>query len=306
LRRLISRDFTPRRIRELEPRIRQIASDLLDKAYAKGEFDLMADLANVLPVMVIAEMLGVPPELNATFKQWSDALVAGGNAMPGTPPPPEVIKSVDAIGDYFTAEIEKRRQHPGADLVSALVAAHDGEALSSADLLSFVTLLLVAGNETTTNLIGNGMLALGRHPDQFDLLKRKPEILPTAIEEMLRYDGPVQSTARFPKAPVQVAGVEIPAGAIVLVIIAAANHDPNQFPNPGQFDVARTPNDHVAFGEGIHFCIGAPLARMEANIAFEALLSRFPRLRLKDPAIKPVHKGSYFLRGLESLPMALE
>jgi pimeloyl-[acyl-carrier protein] synthase len=306
LRRLVSRDFTPRRIRELEPRIRQIASDLLDKAYANGEFDLMRDLANVLPVMVIAEMLGVPPELNATFKQWSDALVAGGNAMPGTPPPPEVIKSVDAIGDYFTAEIEKRRQHPGADLVSALVAAHDGEALSSADLLSFVTLLLVAGNETTTNLIGNGMLALGRHPDQFDLLKRKPEILPTAIEEMLRYDGPVQSTARFPKAPVQVAGVEIAAGAIVLVIIAAANHDPNQFPNPGQFDVARTPNDHVAFGEGIHFCIGAPLALMEANIAFEAMLSRFPWLRLKDPAIKPVHKGSYFLRGLESLPMVLD
>jgi pimeloyl-[acyl-carrier protein] synthase len=226
--------------------------------------------------------------------------------MPGSPPPPEVIKSVDAIGDYFTAEIEKRRQHPGADLVSALVGARDGEALSPADLLSFVTLLLVAGNETTTNLIGNGMLALGRHPDQFDLLKRKPELLPVAIEEMLRYDGPVQSTARFPRAAVQVAGVEIPAGAIVLVIIAAANHDQNQFPNPDQFDIARTPNDHVAFGEGIHFCIGAPLARMEANIAFEAMLSRFPRLRLKDPAMKPVHKGSYFLRGLESLPMAID
>jgi cytochrome P450 len=307
LRKMVSRDFTPRRIREMEPRIREIAKELLDKVEAKGEFELMADLANVLPVTVIAEMLGVPAELSATFKHWSDTLVGGENNVPGAPPPAKVVRVVDEIGDYFTAEIEKRRINPGPDLVSALVAAHDeGDAISAADLLSFVTLLLIAGNETTTNLIGNGTLALGRNPEQLDMLKRDPAMIPRAIEEMLRYDGPVQSTVRFTKQAMQLGGTEIPAKAIALMIVAAANRDPAQFKEPEKFDITREPNDHVAFGEGIHFCIGAALARMEATIAFEAMLARFPRLRLKDPAIKPVYKGSYFLRGLESLPLAIE
>jgi cytochrome P450 len=307
LRRLVSRDFTPRRIRELEPRVREIANEQLDKVEAKGEFDVMADLANVLPVTVIAEMLGVPQELNARFKHWSDTLISGDNSVPGTPPPPEIVRTVDELGDYFAAEIEKRRASPGPDLVSALVAAHDeGDVMSSADLLSFVTLLLIAGNETTTNLIGNGTLALGRHPDQFDALKRNPAMIPRAIEEMLRYDGPVQSTVRFTRQPVQLGGAQIPAEAFVLMIVAAANRDPAQFKAPEKFDITRDPNDHVAFGEGIHFCIGAPLARMEARIAFESMFERFPQSRLKDPAIKPKYKGSYFLRGLESLPMAID
>ena len=307
LRKIVSRDFTPRRIRELEPRIRQIAKDLLDKVEAKGDFELMADLANVLPVTVIAEMLGVPAELHKTFKHWSDTLIGGDNNMPGAPPPPETIRMVDELGDYFTAEIEKRRANPGPDLVSALVAAHDeGDAMSAADLLSFITLLLVAGNETTTNLIGNGTLALGRNPEQFDALKRNPTMLGGAIEEMLRYDGPVQSTVRFTKKPVHLGGAEIPANAFALMIVAAANRDPAQFKDPEKFVITREPNDHVAFGEGIHFCIGAPLARMEARVAFEAMLERFPKLSLKDPAIKPKYKGSYFLRGLNSLDMAIE
>jgi pimeloyl-[acyl-carrier protein] synthase len=307
LRRLVSRDFTPRRIRELEPRIREIAKDLLDKVEARGQFDLMADIANVLPVTVIAEMLGVPPELNARFKRWSDTIIGGDNRMPGMPPPPELVRAIDELGDYFTDEIERRRAHPGPDLVSALVAAHDeGEVMSAADLLSFITLLLLAGNETTTNLIGNGTLALGRNPDQFDALKRNPAMLPRAIEEMLRYDGPVQSTVRFAKEAVSLGGTEIPAGALALMIVAAANRDPAQFKDPQKFDITRDPNEHVAFGEGIHFCIGAPLARMEARITFEAMLERFPRLRLKDPAMKPVYKGSYFLRGLESLPLEID
>jgi cytochrome P450 len=307
LRKMVSRDFTPRRIRELEPRIREIAKDLLDKVEAKGDFELMADLANVLPVTVIAEMLGVPPELNAKFKHWSDTIIGGDNNVPGSPPAPETIRMVDELGDYFTAEIEKRRSRPGPDLVSALVAAHDeGDAMSSADLLSFITLLLIAGNETTTNLIGNGMLALGRNPEQLEALKRTPAMIPRAIEEMLRYDGPVQSTVRFTKAPVELGGTTIPAQAFALMIVAAANRDPAQFKDPGKFDITRDPNDHVAFGEGIHFCIGAPLARMEARISFEAMLARFPKINLKDPAIKPKYKGSYFLRGLESLPLAIE
>jgi pimeloyl-[acyl-carrier protein] synthase len=307
LRRLVSRDFTPRRIRELEPRIREIAKDLLDKVEARGQFDLMADIANVLPVTVIAEMLGVPPELHAKFKHWSDTIIGGDNRMPGMPPPPELVRAIDELGDYFTDQIERRRAHPGPDLVSALVVAHDeGEVMSAADLLSFITLLLLAGNETTTNLIGNGTLALGRNPDQFDALKRNPAMLPRAIEEMLRYDGPVQGTVRFAKEAVNLGGAEIPAGAFALMIVAAANRDPAQFRVPEKFDIARDPNEHVAFGEGIHFCIGAPLARMEARITFEAMLERFPRLRLKDPAMKPVYKGSYFLRGLESLPLEID
>ena len=307
LRRLVSRDFTPRRIREMEPRIREIAKELIDATSRKGDFHVMSGIANALPVMVIAEMLGVPPELNAKFKHWSDTIIGGDNNVPGAPQPPESIRAIDELGDYFTAEIEKRRANPGPDLVSALVAAHDeGEVMSAADLLSFVTLLLVAGNETTTNLIGNGTLALGRHPDQLDALKRDPAMLPRAIEEMLRYDGPVQSTVRFTKQPVQLGGTEIPAGAFAMMIVAAADRDPAQFKNPEKFDITRDPNEHVAFGEGIHFCIGAPLARMEARIAFEAMLERFPRLRLKDPAIKPTYKGSYFLRGLESLPLAID
>ena len=306
LRRLVSRDFTPRRIRELEPRIREIAAEILDRAERAREFDVVKDLANVLPVTVIAEMLGVPPEQHATFKEWSDKLIDAGNNLPGTPTPPEVVRTIDALTDYFEVEIEKRRKHPGPDLVSALVQAHDeGDALSSADLLNFVSLLLIAGNETTTNLIGNGTLALMRNPDQLARLREHPELLPRAIEEMLRYDGPVQSTVRFAKVAADVGDVEIPAGTIAFIVLAAADRDPAKFPQPEKFDITRDPNDHVAFGEGIHFCIGAPLARLEAAIAFGSMFERFKHLSLKDPGLQPKYKGSYILRGIESLPMAI-
>jgi pimeloyl-[acyl-carrier protein] synthase len=307
LRKLISRDFTPRRIRQLESRIREIASEILNRAEGAHEFDVVKDLANVLPVVVIAEMLGVPPEHHRTFKEWSDKLIDAGNNLPGTPTPPDVVRTIDTLTDYFEAEIDKRRKQPGPDLVSALVQAHDeGDALSSADLLNFVLLLLIAGNETTTNLIGNGTLALLRHPDQLKLLQEQRELLPRAIEEMLRYDGPVQSTARFPKATAGVGGTDIPAGAFAFVVLAAANRDPAKFREPEKFDITRDPNDHIAFGEGIHFCIGAPLARLEAAIAFGSILDRFDHLSLKDPEFKPKYKGSYILRGLESLPIAIE
>lgn len=307
LRRLISRDFTPRRIRELEPRIRQLATELLDDAARRGEFDLMADFANVLPVKVIAAMLGVPEEKYATFKDWSDRIIAAGNNPPGASTQPDQIEAIDALVDFFREEIERRRREPGADLVSALVAAHDdSEALSMAEVLSFLALLLIAGNETTTNLIGNGTLALMRNPRQLELLRAHPELLESAIEEMLRYDGPVQATARSPKSATHLGGVEIPGGGILVVVLAAANRDPAQFPEPERFDITRTPNEHLAFGEGIHFCIGAPLARMEARIAFGEMLARFPNLRMKDPAQAIAYKGSYFLRGLQKLPLAAD
>ncbi len=307
LRRLVSRDFTPRRMRELEPRIREIAAAILDAARLSGEFDVVKDLANVLPVTVIGEMLGVPAELNATFKQWSDKLIEAGNNLPGRPTPPDVVKTLDALTDYFSLEIERRRRTPGPDLVSALVRAHDeDDVLSPADLLNFVSLLLIAGNETTTNLIANGTHALMRNPDQIGLLINDRGLVPDAIEEMLRYDGPVQATARFPKQMADVGGTQVPAGAIVFILLAAADRDPAKFTDPGKFDVRRSPNEHLAFGEGIHFCLGANLARLEAAIAFEAMLERFPRMHLKDPEMKPKYKGTYFLRGIESLPMAIE
>ncbi len=191
--------------------------------------------------------------------------------------------------------------------MSALVRAHDeDDVLSPADLLNFVALLLIAGNETTTNLIANGTHALMRNPDQIELLIKDRALVPVAIEEMLRYDGPVQATARFPKQTADVGGTPVPAGAIVFILLAAADRDPARFNDPGSFDIRRSPNEHLAFGEGIHFCLGASLARLEAAIAFEAMLERFPRMHLKDPDFKPKYRGSYFLRGIESLPMAIE
>jgi cytochrome P450 len=306
LRRLVSRDFTPRRIREMEPRIREIATSLLDEVEGRGSFEVMADLANALPVMVIAEMLGVPPEQYQTFKEWSDIIIAGENTIPGQPIPDDVVEITNQLRSYFAREIEKRRTQPGPDLISALVTAHvDNEAMSAEELIAFVVLLLLAGNETTTNLIGNGMLALARHPDQMELLRRSPELGPRAIEEMLRYDGPVQATSRRATADVEIGGTAIPARAECFVLLAAANHDAAQFPDPDRFDITREVRDHVAFGEGVHFCIGAPLARLEGAIAIGETLRRFPKLHLADPSAPLTYKGSYFLRGLDSLRMEI-
>jgi cytochrome P450 len=307
LRRLVSRAFTPRRIRDLEPTIREFTNTLLDRVAANGALEVMADLANPLPVMVIAEMLGVPSEDYQTFKQWSDQVIESDNTPPGIALPDSVRDAFKSLREYFVREIEQRRRNPGRDLVSALVAARDeADALTEEELITFVVLLLLAGNETTTNLIGNGMLALGRHPEQLLELGRKPELMPSAIEEMLRYDCPVQSTARFPKIDVAIEGVELKANTVTFVMVAAANRDPAQFPNPDTFDIRRQPNDHLAFGEGIHYCLGAPLARMEGAIAIGAALARFPHLRLINPEQQFTYKGSYFLRGLAELPMALE
>jgi len=188
-----------------------------------------------------------------------------------------------------------------------LVAAHEeAEALTEQELIAFVLILLLAGNETTTNLIGNGMLALGRNPDQMARLKTDPALIPGAIEEMLRYDCPVQSTARYPKVDVEVGGTLLKANTVTFVMVAAANRDPAQFPHPDTFDIARDPNVHLAFGEGIHYCLGAPLARMEGAIAINAALARFPHLRLAQTDAPLRYKGSYFLRGLAELKMALE
>ncbi len=306
LRRLVSRDFTPKRIRELEPRIREITRTLLDKVQARGEFEVMADLANALPVMVIGEMLGVPPEKYEIFKEWSDTIIAGDNALPGSRQAPELMRARRALIDYFAEETEKRRRNPGPDLVSALVAHHDAETLGADELLGFLILLLLAGNETTTNLIGNGLHALGRNPGQLERLRKEPALMPRAIEEMLRYDGPVQSTVRRPVARLEIGGTPVDPDTVAFILLAAANRDPAHFDDPDRFDITRDPNDHLAFGEGIHFCIGAPLARLEGAIAIGSALERFPRLRLANPEAPLSYKGSFFLRGLSSLKMAID
>jgi pimeloyl-[acyl-carrier protein] synthase len=306
LRKLVSRAFTPKRIKDLEPKIREFTAQLLDRAAAKGEFELMADLAVPLPVMVIAEMLGVPPADYEQFKAWSDVIIEADNTLPGAPIPPVIKEAFEALSKFFIGEIAKRRQQPGPDLVSALVAARDeNDSLTEEELIAFAILLLLAGNETTTNLIGNGTLALMRHPDELARLWRDADLMPRAIEEMLRYDPPAQSTVRISKADAVVNGVEIKAQSGVFVVLAALNRDPAQFPDPDSFDITRDPNDHLAFGDGIHFCLGAALARLEGAIAFGAMRERFPRLHLADPAAEVKYKGSYFLRGLAELRMTV-
>jgi cytochrome P450 len=303
----VSRDFTPRRVRELEPRIHEITNQLLDAVQRKGSLDVMADVANALPVMVIAEMLGVPPDMYQTFKHWSDKIIESDNVLPGMPIPDDIKQAMSELRAFFAQEIDKRRGKPGTDLVSALVAAHEqGESLSAGELQAFVILLLLAGNETTTNLIGNGTLALGRHPEQMAMLRQKPELMPQAIDEMLRYDGPVQSSFRTAIRDTNVGGTLIKAGMGAFVMVAAANRDPAHYPNPDKFDITRNPNDHLAFGEGIHFCLGSGLARMEGAIAIGAMLQRFPKLRLAKPDAPLAYKGSYFLRGLAHLEMAID
>lgn len=306
LRRLVSKAFTPKRVQELEPRIRALTNDLLDRAAQTGEFEAMAELANPLPMIVIAEMLGVSPADHERFKRWSNDLVGSFGRDITAGPSPEGIAAKDALRGYLAEAIEARRAAPADDLISALVAARDeAEALSENELLAFVVLLLLAGNLTTTNLIGNGLLALCRYPEQQRRLRENSDLTPKAIEEMLRYDPPVQMTVRTPTVTVNVGGTEIPANSMVLVLIAAANRDPTQFANPETFDVGREPNQHLSFGEGIHFCLGAPLARLEGAIAIETVLDRYPRLRLANPDNKLEYCGSMALRGLNALRLTV-
>ncbi len=305
LRKLVSKAFTPRRVRELEPRIRAITDELLRDVAKGGHFDAIAELANPLPVIVIAELLGISPGDHEQFKRWSNDLIGSFGREMATGPAPEGIAAKDSLRGYLSKAVAARRAKPADDLISALVAARDEtEALNEDELLAFVVLLLLAGNETTTNLIGNGLLALCRHPEEQDRLRKNPELMPHAIEEMLRFDPPVQMTVRTITEATEIGGTRVEPSSMLFVLIAAANRDPAQFPNPETFDIARDPNQHLSFGEGIHFCLGAPLARLEGAIAIEAMLKCFPRLRLANPTTKAEYRGSMALRGLANLAIA--
>ena len=306
LRRLVARDFSPRRIAAMEAHIAEVTRELLDQNVRGDSFDAMSAFADQLPVVIIAEMLGVPIADRERFRTWSDVIASNSVTTPGIPPPPIVAEAVTALREYFTEAINRRRVERGDELISALVAAHDdAEALSTDELLAFVVLLLIAGNETTTNLIGNGLLALARNPREYQRLRNDRALIPAAVEEMLRYDSPVQTLMRFATHDADVGGTAITAGSVVATMFGAANRDPAQFAEPNRFDVGRNPNEHVAFGEGIHFCLGAPLARLEARLAFEAMVDRFATIDLAAPDMPLQYRGSFITRGLKHLPLAV-
>ncbi len=303
LRRLVSRAFTPRRVEGLRPRIQQIADELVETMAARGTADLIDDFAFPLPITVICELLGVPAEDRATFRDWSGTLIGPALDEEGVRHRQEVNLAIRA---YFTGIVAERRAAPRDDLISALVAARDDdELLDDQELLATLVLLLIAGHETTVNLIGNGMLALLTDPGQLRLLRDRPELLPSAIEEFLRYDGPIErATFRFATEDFDLAGVHIPKGSPVHILLGAADRDPEAFDAPDTLDITRADNRHVAFGHGVHFCLGAPLARLEAQIAFGTLLNRLPGIELACPPGEVTWQwpGS-LVRGVKALPV---
>lgn len=296
LRNIVSRAFTPRSIAELEPRVREITVELLDGIDLDAPFDIVERFAIPLPITVIAEMLGVDPADRADFKRWSNAIV-------GTVPMhPEKLRK--EFGTYFGRVVDARRVEPRDDLITRLVHL-DGDQLTEDELMAFVMLLLVAGNETTTNLIGLATVHLWRHPDQRDAMVSDPSLIANAIEEILRYDGPVHMVPpRIVTEDVELGDVALRIGSWVMLMLGAANRDPERFDDPDTFDVTRPDaSAHVGFGAGIHFCLGAPLARLEGRVAFEELLARAPRLRVADPDAPIAFSGSSFLRSIASLPV---
>jgi cytochrome P450 len=305
LRGLVSKAFTPRVVEGLRPHIQQIVDGLLDRVEGAHAMDLIEDFAYPLPIIVICELLGVPVEDRDRFKGWGLDIARGLDAIL-LPPDSEIAQrsaaARRALSDYFRELIAERRTSPRADLLSGLIAAEEvGDRLTEPELLATGILLLVAGHETTVNLLGNGTLALLRQPAELRRLRENPGLIPSAVEELLRYDGPVQRTARVPSEAVTVGGRTIAQGDLVLPFIGAADRDPAQFPDPDVLDIARADNRHIAFGWGIHFCLGAPLARVEGQIAINALLQRLPKLALATD--RPEYRQSLTLRGLKALPV---
>jgi cytochrome P450 len=303
LRKLAVREFTPRRVQSLGPRVQEITDRLLDamEQEPSRRGDLVDAFAFPLPIAVICELLGVPNLDHDKFRTWS-------NTSQGHPSPEVRQGAADALNHYLMDLLADKRKRRSDDLLSALLhtADQDGDRLSQEELLGMAWVLLVAGHETTVNLISNGMLALLTHPDQLAALRADPDgLLDGAVEEILRYDGPVETpTARFTTEPVEIGGTVIPGdGRLVLVAIADADRDPDRFPEPDRFDIRRDARGHLAFGHGLHYCLGAPLARLEARIALRSLLERFPRLALDTAPGAVPWRGGHLIRGPERLPV---
>jgi pimeloyl-[acyl-carrier protein] synthase len=305
LRSLVSKAFTPRVVEGLRPRIQQIVDGLIARAEAAGSMDLIEEFAYPIPVNVICEMMGVPVKDHERFKGWSLDIARGLDSI-WLPPDSEIPRrsaaARHAISDYFRELIAQRRASPRGDLLSALIAAEEaGDKLNEEELLATCILILIAGHETTVNLIGNGVLALLRNPEELRRLRATPGLITTAVEELLRYDGPVQRTARVASDDATIGGRTIRKGEMVMPFIGAADRDPAHFPEPDRLDLARADNRHIAFGWGIHFCLGAPLARVEGQIAINTLVQRLPRLAFVSDTVE--YRQSLTLRGLKALPV---
>ena len=302
LRALVNKAFTPKTVNALEPHIRSILATLLDDIEDPGAFDLMQAVAQPLPVIVIAEMLGVPPEDRPQFKVWSAQRARLLEPTIGRREREAGAAASRAFDAYFRSIVEARRAEPRDDILSALVQAEDeGERLTERETLNMLRLLLIAGNETTANLIGNGTLALLRNPEQLRRLRDDPGLIPAAVEELIRFDSPVQTDFRRVLADCEVNGFPVRKRDNIVVLLGAANRDPEMFENPDRLDVGRDQRSHLSFGRGIHHCLGAPLARLEGRIVLEMLLERFSEIGLLTD--RPRFHRTIVLRGLESLPL---
>src|SRR5262245_47820237 len=304
VRSLVSKAFTPRRVEALRPRVEEIVDELLEAVAGRGELELVRDLAHPLPVIVIAELLGVPLEDRERFRGWSNDVVQILDLLSGREGLGPAWRGSEGLATYFRGLLAERRRAPRDDLLSAMLAAEeDGRALDEADLLSLCALLLAAGHETTTNLIGNAVLALLRHPDERKRLADEPALMPGAVEEFLRFDSPVQVTDRVVTEDLEFRGRRFRRGQLVVCLLGAANHDPARFPEPDRLDVTRADRGHLAFGLGPHVCLGAPLARLEAELALAGLLRRFPHF--SGPSEPPALRASIVLRGPAAFPLSL-
>lgn len=299
LRKLVVKAFTARRVEGLRPRIEEITAELLDEMADESAVDLLDAFAFPLPIRVICELLGIPEERGDEFRTWSNTLVGGD--------PEAAQQAAGSMAAYLVELIAQKRRQPADDLLTGLIeVSEESDRLSEQELISMVFVLLVAGHETTVNLIGNGVLALLRNPEQFAAVRADPERVPAVVEETLRYDGPVNlATLRFTAEAVAVGDVEIPAGELVLVSLSSANRDEGKYEEAQEFDPDRSTAGHLAFGHGIHFCVGAPLARLEGQVAVRRLVERFPELSLAVPSDDVRWRFSTLMRGLETLPVRL-
>ena len=302
LRTLVSQAFTPRRVQTLRPRIQAIANELLDGVANQGQMDLIADYSFHLPTIVIAEMLGIPVEDRDKFKVWSNAALMPSMDEESVA---EFVQHMQEFMTYLNNLFDARRKTPGDDLLSALLQAEaDGDSLNQTELFAMLFLLIIAGHETTVSLIANAMVALWQHPDQLELLKKEPERMKTAVEEFLRYDNSVERAFnRWVAEDIMLGDQFLPKGSLVIPILAAANHDPAKFARPERLDVTREPNNHLSFGKGAHYCLGAPLARLETEIALNILLERLPNIQMRIPFSDLRWRLSPGFRTLETLPV---
>lgn len=303
LRKLVSKAFNIRVVEQMQTRIQEIVNELIDQVQDSGVMDIIADLSRPLPVRVIAQILGTPSEDYNQLKEWSHWFSYIFDPMKSSKTNQQLNQAILEFKDYFSHLIHKRRQHPHNDLISALIQARDeGDKLTEDELLATCMLLFASGEETTVNLIGNGILALLHHPEQLEQLKQNPSLIQSAMEEVLRYDSPLQICGRTTTSHIEIGGKVIRKGLPVFLIVGAANRDPNQFQAPDQLDITRSSNNHLAFGDGIHYCLGSALARVQGQIAINTLVQRLPNLK---PQIdKLERRENIFLRGLTSFPVS--